>query len=310
LLAPACSSSAPAEGDAPDSSGVATGAPDASAAEATAPRESSVPEASSGVEAAAPGDSSVTDALAGEDSASGLPDGAPALDATDGPVEPPPSDAAAGSEGAASAAGCAPGGNHFTDPFDTFDTTVWRCEYSCPTAANGIATFALLPGIAPNNDGSWSKARYTPRRFTCGRFSARFALGKRPSQPVWWGIALWDDGPNPDQSQFNEINFGITTSESATDTQMRFESTKLGHGVSLHVDTGVNLYDGSYHTGELAYDASRVELYFDGRLLQTITDTSVIPTDPMDFLLGTRLVTTPALTSEFDERVDSTDIEW
>jgi hypothetical protein len=176
--------------------------------------------------------------------------------------------------------------------------------------AAGVATFALLPGVAPNNNGSWSKARYVPRRFTCGRFTARFALGMRPPQPVWWGIALWDNGPNPDQSQYNEINFGLTTSESPGNTQMRFESTKLGQGVSLVVDTGVDLYDGSYHVGELAYDATRVELYFDGRLLQTISDTTVIPTDPMDFLLGTRLVTTPALTGEFDEIVDSTQIEW
>jgi hypothetical protein len=208
------------------------------------------------------------------------------------------------------AAGCSPSSGSYADSFDAFDATVWSCEYSCPTVAAGIATFALLPGVAPNSDGSWSKARYKPQRFTCGRFTAKVALGNRPTRPVWWGIALWDDGPNPDQSQFNEINFGITTSESSGNTKMRFESTKLGNGVSLIVDTGVDLYDGSYHVGELAYDASRVELYFDGNLLQTITDTTVIPTDPMDFLLGGRLVTTPVLGAEFDERVDSTQIEW
>jgi hypothetical protein len=207
-------------------------------------------------------------------------------------------------------AGCAPAGGSYTEPFDTFNPSLWACEYSCPSVSAGVATFALLPGVAPNNNGSWSKARYAPRRFTCGRFTTRFALGTRPTQPVWWGVALWDDGPSPDQSQFNEINFGLTTDESPTNTQMRFESTKLGHGVSLVVDTGVDLYDGAHHVGELAYDASRVELYFDGRLLQTIADTSVIPTDPMDFLLGTRLVTAPTLSAEFDELVDSTQIEW
>jgi hypothetical protein len=56
--------------------------------------------------------------------------------------------------------------------------------------------------------------------------------------------------------------------------------------------------------------ASSSDLYFDGKLLQTITDTTVIPTDPMDFLLGTRLVTTPALTSEFDEKVTHTRLDW
>jgi hypothetical protein len=33
---------------------------------------------------------------------------------------------------------------------------------SCPNVAGRLATFALLPGIAPNNNGSWSKARYNP----------------------------------------------------------------------------------------------------------------------------------------------------
>jgi hypothetical protein len=215
-----------------------------------------------------------------------------------------------GSYESGTSSGCASGGNTFTDLFSTFDTSTWSCEYSCPTVSGGKATFALLPGIAPNNNGSWSKARFRPQRFTCGRFIARFALTARPVQPVWWGIALWDNGPKPDQSQFNEINFGITTSESSGNTKMRFESTKLGNGVSIIVDTGVDLYDGSAHVGELAYDSTRVELYFDGRLLQTITDTRVIPTDPMDFLLGTRLVTSPNLTSEFDEIISSTTIEW
>jgi hypothetical protein len=227
--------------------------------------------------------------------------------ATDGYV---PSDAASSGEGSTPSVGCSPGTSSYTERFTTFDTSVWTCEYSCPSVAAGVATFALLPGVAPNNNGSWSKARFLPRRFTCGRFAAKFALSKRPPEAVWWGVALWNDGPNPDQSQFNEINFGLTTSESPGNTQMRFESTKLGNGVSLVVDTGVDLYDGSYHVGELAYDATRVELYFDGRLLQSITDTTVIPTDPMDFLLGTRLVNAPALTLEFDEVVSEAHIEW
>jgi hypothetical protein len=202
------------------------------------------------------------------------------------------------------------GGNQYRDDFNSFDSAVWSCEYSCPTASGGLAKFALLPGIAPNNNGSWSKARFKPTRFTSGKFTAKFALSKRPSQPVWWGIALWDDGPSPDGSQASEINFGITTSESATNSQMRFESMKAGKDTSLVVETGVDLYDGSFHIGQLVYDATRVELYFDGKLLSTITDTNVIPTAPMDYLLGTRLVQTPALGAEFDEIVDSTLIEW
>jgi hypothetical protein len=249
------------------------------------------------------------DSAASSDVASSPDTGASASDA--GASDSGSSASDSGSdEAATTSAGCAPGTNSYADSFAAFDTSTWSCEFSCPTVAAGTATFALLPNIAPNNNGSWSKARFLPHRFTCGKFEATFALTSRPSQPVWWGIALWDDGPLPDMSQFNEINFGITTDESASNTQMRFESTKLGNGVSLVVDTGVDLYDGSVHVGQLAYDATRVELYFDGRLLQTITDTTVIPTGPMDFLLGTRLVTTPTLTSEFDEKVSHTKLEW
>jgi hypothetical protein len=254
-------------------------------------------------------DSSTEDSPASQDSASSSDTGSSASDAGASDSDSGASDSGTG-EAATPSAGCTPGTNSYADSFAAFDTSIWSCEYSCPTVAAGTATFALLPGIAPNNNGSWSKARFLPHRFTCGKFEATFALTSRPSQPVWWGVALWDDGPLPDMSQYNEINFGITTDESASNTQMRFESTKLGNGVSLVVDTGVDLYDGSVHVGQLAYDATRVELYFDGKLLQTITDTTVIPTGPMDFLLGTRLVTTPTLTSEFDEKVSHTQLEW
>ncbi len=203
--------------------------------------------------------------------------------------------------------------NVFSDSFDAFDSSIWACEYTCPTVSGGVATFALQPGIAPDNMGSWSKIRYKPRRFTSGDFSVRFKLSARPTQKVWWGVALWDT-PNPnDETVFNEINFGITTSEEAAsdNLKMRFESAKLGNDVSIIVDTNVNLYDGTYHVGRLVYDATKVELYFDGKLLHTITDMSVIPTGPMDFLIGPRLVTGSAvLPSEFDETVDSVTIKW
>jgi hypothetical protein len=201
--------------------------------------------------------------------------------------------------------------NLFTDPFDSFQSSIWSCEYSCPTAANGTARFTLHAGAAPDTMGSWSKIRYKPRRFTAGRFTVRFALTARPTQAVWWGVALWDDGPAADGSQFNEINFGYTTDESLGNTGLRFESTKRGHGVSLKVDTGVDLYDGQLHTGELEYDATHVSFFFDGKLLQTITDTSVIPSDPVDFIIGPRLVTgSPALPADFVESADSAAIAW
>ncbi|KAF7557276.1 hypothetical protein G7Z17_g815 [Cylindrodendrum hubeiense] len=190
------------------------------------------------------------------------------------------------------------------DDFTTFDTDTWRCEYSCPVIEGEKARFGLKTGIAPDNYGSWSKARYTPTRFTQGNFTVSFSLTERPAQPVWWGIALWDDGPQEDGTQFNEINFGYTTDQSYTNTQLRFESSKHGISQSLKVDTGVDLYDEEYHTATLEYDANHVTFYLDGKKLKEITDKSVIPTDPMDFVLGPRLVSGgDALTTGFTESV-------
>lgn len=200
--------------------------------------------------------------------------------------------------------------NRYTDGFDALDLGVWRCEYGCPSVSAGTATFSLLPGVQPNNTGSWSKIRYLPRRFTSGTFTVRFALGPRPTEPVWWGVALWDAGPSPDQSQFNEINFGAATDGGSTNTQMDLFSARLGQSTSIKVDTGTDLYDGSYHVGRLVYDRAHVDLYFDGVLLGTITDTRFIPTDPLDLVVGARLVAAPVLASRFDAMVDSCEIEW
>lgn len=197
----------------------------------------------------------------------------------------------------------------FRDEFDTFDTNLWRCEYTCPVIEGGRARFRLQSGVPPNNYGSWSKARYTPTRFTSGRFTVSFSLTARPEQPVWWGIALWDDGPAADGSQFNEINFGYTSDQSYGDTELRFESARRGVYDSLRVDTGVNLYDEQYHEATLEYDSSRVALYFDGQLLKEITDQAKIPTDSMDFILGPRLVTGgQPLTQGFTQSIDWVEI--
>ena len=193
----------------------------------------------------------------------------------------------------------------FTDPFDVFDNALWRCEYTCPTVSGGAARYAVNAGIAPNNYGSWSKSRYTPQRFTSGTFTVRFALTARPAQKVWWGVALWDDGLKSDGTEFNEINFGYTTNQSFTNSQLYFESAKPGNAAAIKVDTGVNLYDGSYHTAQLKYDSTQVSFYFDGNLMATITDPTVIPTDPMDLILGTRLVTGGSpLVTDFTESID------
>lgn len=120
---------------------------------------------------------------------------------------------------------------------------------NCPVIEDGKARFRLRSGITPNNYGSWSKARYTPQRFTSGCLTTRFSLMELPAGKLWWGVALRDDGPVADGSQFNEINFGYTTDQSYTNTQPRFESVRRGKYESLKVDVGVDLYDGQYHTG-------------------------------------------------------------
>ncbi|MGI5500707.1 hypothetical protein [Lentzea sp. CA-135723] len=196
----------------------------------------------------------------------------------------------------------------YVENFDSLDTAIWQCEYTCPAVVDGVARFELRAGVPPRTAGSWSKIRYKPQRFTSGRFTTRFALSHRPKQKVWWGSALWSDGPAADGSQFNEINFGYTTDQSYTNTQLRFESARRGKAVSLKVDTGVDLYDGRYHTATLQYSSSSVDLYFDGRLLMKITDPSVIPADPMSFVLGPRLVAGAPLSGDFTQTVGAAEI--
>ncbi|KAM6517825.1 hypothetical protein FSOLCH5_006593 [Fusarium solani] len=195
----------------------------------------------------------------------------------------------------------------FRDDFNTFSTANWRCEYTCPVIETGKARFRLKSGVLPNREGSWSKARYTGKRFTSGKFTVSFSLTERPKEPVWWGVALWDDGVN---GKFNEINFGYTTNgQTYSDTQLRFESAKEGVDDYRKIDTGVDLYDGEYHTATLEYDANHVAFYFDGKKVGEITDKKFIPTVPMDFLLGPRLVEGAGLAKGFTESIDWVEIE-
>ncbi|MDP9830716.1 LamG domain-containing protein [Kineosporia succinea] len=195
----------------------------------------------------------------------------------------------------------------FRDDFTSFDTTNWSCEYDCPVIEGEKARYRLRSGVAPDNYGSWSKSRYKGQRFTEGTFTVSFSLTERPKQNVWWGVALWDQTRGEDQ--FNEINFGYTTNQSYTNTQLLFESAKRGQARSVKVDTGVDLYDGQYHEATLQYDRSAVKFFLDGTLLSTISDPQYIPTDPMDLVLGPRLVTgSQPLTSGFTQSIDRVEI--
>lgn len=198
----------------------------------------------------------------------------------------------------------------FVDEFDTLDMSAWGCEYTCPTVKSSKATFSLRAGVTPDMQGSWSKIHYMPRRFTSGTFKVQFSLGPRPTEPVWWGVALYDEGPSPDQSQYSEIYFGYRTDGSLEDTQILLETARFGTSRAVTIDAGFDLYDGSFHTGELTYDAQHIELTLDGQLLRTIEDTSVIPTASMSFVLGTRLVETPVLATGFDDVIDRCEIDF
>ncbi|KAI8947532.1 hypothetical protein F4801DRAFT_582356 [Xylaria longipes] len=91
---------------------------------------------------------------------------------------------------------------------------------------------------------------------------------------------------------FNEINFGYPVDGHLSDSQLLFESTCLGKGQSIKVDTRCgNLYDEAYHNATLEYNSERVAFYLDDKLLQETTITASTPTDPMDLVLSPRLVT-------------------
>ena len=195
----------------------------------------------------------------------------------------------------------------FKDDFESFDENTWSCEYDCPVIEGGRARFRLRSGVEPDNYGSWSKAKYKGQKFTSGRFTVSFSLTARPKQPVWWGVALY--GTDPD-GEVNEVNFGYTTSQSFEDTQLWFETYRRGESDPVKVETNVDLYDEQYHTATLEYDASHAVFLLDGEQLAEITNTNVIPTDPMDFLLGPRLVTGgDPLTEGFTQSIDWVEIE-
>ncbi|GAW20351.1 hypothetical protein ANO14919_098560 [Xylariales sp. No.14919] len=150
----------------------------------------------------------------------------------------------------------------FRDDFTEFNRYIWSCEYTCPTIENERARFHLSVGIEPDQEGSWSKARYKPERFTASRFTVGFFLTARPAQK------------------------------------------------SISADIGVNLYGEEYHNATLEYDYEHVAFYFDGNLLHKTTDMAPIPTDPMDLVLGPRIVTSSEpLTEFFLESFDWVEIE-
>lgn len=184
----------------------------------------------------------------------------------------------------------------FVDDFVTLDTNVWRCEFSCANVKNGFANFILKPGYSPNDPNTWSKLVYK-NQLNNGRYTMRFSV-KPNSRSVWWGLALWKEYPD---GTYDEINFGAYDRDN---NMIDLESTKAGIGRSVSVDTGIDLYDGNFHTVSLDVRPNKVSMIFDGAEIASITDTNVIPTSQMDFLVGSRLVDNTPLTTESDMIID------
>ena len=200
-----------------------------------------------------------------------------------------------------------PGDCKFRDDFNKFDTNNWKCEYTCPVIESSKATFRLSAGIEPNKQGSWSKAGYKGKLFSSGVFRWSFSLTGRPpkDQPVWWGVALW----NESNDGFDEINIGMTTDDRRSNTYLRVESTKKSDGVSIPLNVDVDLYDGKYHTAKIDYTSKRIKYYFDGKLIHTVTDKTKIPTNGMELILGPRLVDgAEPLINDFTQKVDWVEI--
>ncbi|VUC31449.1 unnamed protein product [Clonostachys rosea] len=202
----------------------------------------------------------------------------------------------------------------FRDDFTTFDSSIWSCEYSCPVIEGEKARFRLYSNTAANQEHSWCKARYKPARFTSGTFTTLYSLTERPKQPVWWGVALYDDTYGSEEGQINEINFGYTTKYSYNNYTFLFEVYKRGNTEpwSRDITVDFDLYNEEYHEATIEYDASHVALYIDGVKKTELTDSSLIPTDAMDFLLGPRLVddTLGTLPSGFTQSHDWVTIEY
>lgn len=185
---------------------------------------------------------------------------------------------------------------------------IWGCEYQCPPVANGYVRFNLKPNASPNQNVTWSKIYYKPNSLGYGTYSMRFRYNRRPPYPaegeLWAGLALWDN--NAPDSMANEVNFGIDTAcvQRCNDTTLLLESYKNGKNTEVVCQTGVNLFDGNWHTGILIYTSTKITLNVDGKDVGYITDTTTIPTVLMTFVPGARTIN-GKLISEFNLDIDN-----
>ncbi len=196
----------------------------------------------------------------------------------------------------------------FVDDFNgTVLNPIWGCEYQCPSISNGYARFNLKANVEPNQNSTWSKIYYKPKTLSFGIYSMRFRYNRRPPYPaegeLWAGLALWDN--NAPDGFPNEVNFGIDTAcvQRCNDQTLILESYKNGKNTEIICNTGINLFDGNWHIGILTYMETKITLNVDGKDVGSIADTSEIPTVPMTFVPGTRLIN-GKLSSGFNFDID------
>ncbi|RYP61848.1 hypothetical protein DL769_007537 [Monosporascus sp. CRB-8-3] len=121
--------------------------------------------------------------------------------------------------------------------------------------------------------------------------NSAYSIIRRLAAALPFHAAILPDGPASDGSPFNKICFGYTTGQTLTESQLWFESSRRGETKPIMVDTGMDLYNEEYHTTTMEYESNRVAFYLDGKLLAEVTGKFFTPTDPMDLVLGPRLVT-------------------
>lgn len=189
-----------------------------------------------------------------------------------------------------------------SDSFDSLNTALWGCEYSCPNVSNGYARFTLQAGSL-NTNATWSKLSFKNKSFSYGKYSMKFRYSRRPLEAeVWAGWALYTET----SSLINEVNFGIETAckQRCNDQTLIFESYKNSINKEVIVSTGVNIVDNSWHTVEILYTPTKITLTFDGEKLDSIIDQNNIPAVPMKLIPGARVVS-GTLSSTFYMDIDS-----
>jgi hypothetical protein len=193
-----------------------------------------------------------------------------------------------------------------TDNFNAMNTSIWGCEYACPTVSGGIAHFNIDPGTV-NTNTTWSKLSFKNKNFSYGTYAMTFKYNRRPLEAeVWAGWALYSETSS---GLVNEINFGIETAcKSRCDDQtLILESYKNSNNIEVIVPLGASLFDGTWHTATLTYTAAKISLAFDGKPMASITDQTKIPVETMELIPGARVVS-GTLNSRFSMDVDSMSI--